>query len=436
MLNCEHVVLDFSTEQQQTNSLVYIVESLKECDVISTAIQLIYSKRYAELSSLHRIKHQIKEGKIIVKFSLSNSQLQIRDVNNLNSEDDNERPCTSTQARERELRRKQRCLRPMRQITQITAIRDFQFDGAIIDYTVNQGPTKRCSVAKFQAKFFSCADFILPDLTSLKLERSFKGKWFNILRGDCEGKGKNLLKDFGRMFVYRNFELNEMLAGLTRSTLMTSSSISLSKISSILRVFRDVRRIFEYITCSEYTVLFLLPCDCGPSKDITKIAQRINFEEMQTTVQLRVTGASAMPQIPWTQAESHIKELLLIAFQLAFAYRCHEHLVFLHSVKNLQRYQNLLVFNGTLAQKQQQRNEQNWFSKNYLQRIIDVCLKIGLSAVIEYEDNLPLPLQNAAIIQCRWQSTPAVWLIDIKKGSISDCNPLNRFVEVLNILLK
>uniref|UniRef100_A0A1A9VLF3 Uncharacterized protein n=1 Tax=Glossina austeni TaxID=7395 RepID=A0A1A9VLF3_GLOAU len=412
MLNCEHVVLDFSTEQHQTNNLVYIVESPKECDAISTAIQLIYSKRYAKLSSLHLIKHQIKEGKVIVNFSLSNSLLQIRDLNNLNSEDDDEGPCTSSQAREREMRRKQRCLRPMRQVTQITAIRDFQLDGAIIEYTINQGPIKRCPVAKFQTKFFNCADSILPNLTNLNREQFFEDKWLNILRGGSEGRGKNLLQDFGRLFVYRKVELNEMLAGLTSSTLMASSSISLSKISSIFHVFRDVRRIFEYITCSEYTVLFFLPSDCGPSNDITEIAQRINFEQMETTVQLRVTGAYAMPQIPWTQAESHIQELLLIAFQLAFAYHCHEHLVFLHSVKN------------------------KWFSKNYLQRITDVCLKIGLSAVIEYEDNLPLPLQNAAIIQCKWQSTPAVWLIDIKKRPISDYNPLNRFLHVLNILLK
>uniref|UniRef100_A0A240SX91 Uncharacterized protein n=1 Tax=Glossina pallidipes TaxID=7398 RepID=A0A240SX91_GLOPL len=435
MLNCEHVVLDFSTEQHQTNNLVYIVESPKECDAISTAIQLIYSKRYAQLSSLHLIKHQIKDGKIIVNFSLSNSPLQIRDLNNLNSEDDDEGPCTSSQAKEREIRRKQ-CRLRRNQVTQITAIRDFQLDGAIIEYSINQGPIKRCPVAKFQTRFFNCADYILPHLTSLEGKQFFKDKWLNILRGGCEGTGENLLKDFCRLFVYRKVKLNEMLAGLTSSTLMVSSSITSSKISSIFHVFRDVRRIFEYITCSEYTVLFFLPSDCGPSKDITEIAQRINFEQMQTKVQLRVTGPYAMPQILWTQAETHIQELLLIAFQLAFAYHCHEHLVFLHSVTNLQRHQNLIVFKGALAQEQEQRNGQNWFSKNYLQRIIDVCLKIGLSAVIEYEDNLPLPLQNAAIIQCKWQSTPGVWLIDIKKRPISDYNPLNRFLEVVNILLK
>lgn len=84
------------------------------------------------------------------------------------------------------------------------------------------------------------------------------------------------------------------------------------------------------MTCSEYTVWFLLPSEFGNLQDITRITtENINFNLIKTQIQLKQKNAAPFL---WTQAEKHVQELMLVAVQLAFGYHCQQNIIYLHSL--------------------------------------------------------------------------------------------------------
>lgn len=106
-----------------------------------------------------------------------------------------------------------------------------------------------------------------------------------------------------------------------------------SRLSHLINIFNDIRWMFEFMTCSEYTVWFLLPSVFGNLEDISKITvENTNFDLLKTEIQLKQPNAKS---INWMQAEKHVQELLLVAAQLAFGYHCQQNVVYLHSLRNV-----------------------------------------------------------------------------------------------------
>lgn len=123
---------------------------------------------------------------------------------------------------------------------------------------------------------------------------------------------------------------------MTTAILKASNYLKNSSVSHLISIFNDIRWLFEYLTCSEYTVWFLLPSVFGNLVDITKITiENINFDLMKTKIQLKRVKSSSFD---WTQAENHVQELLMIAVQLAFGYHCKQNIIYLHSLKYVSFY--------------------------------------------------------------------------------------------------
>lgn len=120
---------------------------------------------------------------------------------------------------------------------------------------------------------------------------------------------------------------------LTTSVLQTRLSLRVARMSNLLLLFNDVRKIFEYISCEEYTVWFFLMNDEGGFEDIDIGAGVINFQRMKTIVELRNSSDENYARMCWTKAENYVQELLLVAIQLAFGARCKQSIIYLHSME-------------------------------------------------------------------------------------------------------
>lgn len=128
----------------------------------------------------------------------------------------------------------------------------------------------------------------------------------------------------------RDFLHQHTLCKLTTTVLTAGAYLNRARLSHLISIFNDIRWIFEYMTCNEYTVWFLLPSCFGNLHDISQITtENIDFDLMKTHIQLKANNAAS---IAWTRAEKHIQELLLIAVQLSFGYHCQQTIIYLHSL--------------------------------------------------------------------------------------------------------
>lgn len=133
------------------------------------------------------------------------------------------------------------------------------------------------------------------------------------------------------MYVRREVTLHHKLSHLTTAALMGRNLLDQGRIVQLLYIFQDIRCVFEYITCFEYTVWFMLPTNYGDLTDINQITtSNINFDLMKTKIQLKTPSTS--PKFLWTEAEGYVKELFLVAVQLAFGYHCRQNVIFLHNL--------------------------------------------------------------------------------------------------------
>lgn len=141
----------------------------------------------------------------------------------------------------------------------------------------------------------------------------------------------NLVKQFCKIYGQKkDFLHRNTLCKLTTTVLTARNFLNQARLSHLISIFNDIRWLFEYITCNEYTVLFLMPACYGNLHDISQITmENVDFDLMQTHIQLK---ADDMAPIAWTRAEKHIQELLLVAIQLSFGYHCQQTMIYLHSL--------------------------------------------------------------------------------------------------------
>lgn len=131
---------------------------------------------------------------------------------------------------------------------------------------------------------------------------------------------------------------DNLIVDLTSMVLQTRLSLHLSRISNIILVLHDVRKIFEYISCGEYSVWFLLMNDDGDFEDIDINAHRINFQRMKTIIELRNNSDLNYSRMYWTDADKYVQELFLVSIQLAFGFFSKQHVVYLHSLESVSKH--------------------------------------------------------------------------------------------------
>ncbi|XP_065362182.1 protein ORD [Calliphora vicina] len=419
---CKHAFLKFANNSQK--SPLYLVNSSLKCEIISLALQLICGTKYGRCWDLHEIRHKIVGGKVRLTFTLlkqttqQNTETESSELQEHSS--DSDVPCTSKQARERLERRLERRRQSKRQQRSmvINACRDFTVDPDLIVYTVNGGPTMECSALVFQVRFFTCTDVIFPRLKNISHGEYCNGRWLDMLSMEFVDKdkdGNKLLKEFCKLYAQRKLPQNEVLSQLTTSVLTARNFLNNSRLSHLLNIFNDIRWVFEYITCCEYTVWFLLPSVFGNLKDISEITtENIDFDLMKTNIQLK--GTQANP-VPWTQAEKHVQELLLVAVQLSFGYHCQQNIIYLHSLNYLEQHQSFEFLNYSLIQSME--NRELFFTKNYFLRICNVCHKLNICCVLEYCGGLPFYPIQAYVIFSNWLEASKEWQLCVKDYATS-----------------
>ncbi|KAM7356266.1 orientation disruptor [Cochliomyia hominivorax] len=326
---------------------------------------------------------------------------------------DSDVPCTSAQARQRLQRRLARCRQLERQKREvvINACRDFSLNPDLIIYSVDNGPVMECSVLKFQIRFFSCTEVIFPRVTNISHGEYCNGKWLDLLSLEfVEREGLNLLCQFSQLFDQQNLSLSEDICQLSSSVLTARMYLNNARLSHLIHIFNDIRWLFEYLTCSEYTVWFLLPSIFGNFQDISKIStNNINFDLLRTQFEIKQTNSKPFN---WLLAEKHVQELFLVAVQLSFGYHCQQNIIYLHNLKNLENRQSFELLNFSLINSSS--NRQLFFKKNYFQRIFNICCKLQICCVLEYCGGLAFYPKQAFVVWGNYITPSQVWEFNVK----------------------
>lgn len=186
---CKHVHMQFPPGEEM--GTIFVIRASQQCEVISLALQLICSTRYATLNTLAEIHDKIVNGQVNITFTLKESEQQQQpnpsnttsDTGLIDHSSDSDVPCTSRQAqerREKRLRKRSR-MDKAKGMLQIKACRDFTKNPDVIKYSINNGPEKQCYALTFQLRFFTCTDVIFPRLSGLKDDEYINGKWLDLL---------------------------------------------------------------------------------------------------------------------------------------------------------------------------------------------------------------------------------------------------------------
>ncbi|XP_073839420.1 orientation disruptor [Musca autumnalis] len=396
--DCPHAHLKFQYNPINTNSTFLVRGDIKS-DVLQLALQLVCTCKYDSYDELEIVYPRIRNGKVAITFSLPH--LLSREILRNEHSSDSDEPCTSRAARERALKRQQR--KEHKDETLIKATRDFRVNPHVIEYSVNGGVIKRCRKDLFHLRFFNCADIIFPRLADLQNGDCVNGRWLDLISFDfvCGKQGINdpIIK-FCEMYCKRKITTQNDIGSLTTAALTGRSDLNKHRIAKLISIFQDIRCVFEYITCSTYTVYFLLPTNFGNLKDIDDITgiteDNINFNCMKTMLQL-INPISAQ-KFPWTDAEAYLKKLFLVAVQLAFGYHLRQNILFLHDMEELAIHQNFEYFKA--AFKRNYSGGPQIIEKNYIKRIIDVCSKFDMSCVLYYRGGKVFDMTNVFMIRC------------------------------------
>ncbi|XP_037817984.1 protein ORD [Lucilia sericata] len=438
---CKHAILKFPPNSQK--SPLYLVHSSEKCEIISLALQLICGSKYCRASALHEIRHKISNGKVRLTFTLLKTTPEQPTAESSQLQDhssDSDVPCTSRQARQRLERRLERRRQSERQQSclVINACRDFTLNPDLIVYSIDGGPPLECSVLVFQIRFFTCTELIFPRLMEVSHGQYCNGRWLDLLSMEFVDKGREgnkLLKKFSKLYAKGNVYPNDLLCQLTSSVLTARNYLNNSRLSHLLNIFNDIRWVFEYITCSEYSVWFLLPSRFGNLKDIREITtENINFDLMKTEIQLKSASAKA---VPWLETEKHVQELFLVAVQVAFGYHCQQNIIYLHSLNYLERHQSFEFLNYSLLQSAGGR--QLFAEKNYFERIFNICDKLNICCVLEYAGSLPFYPSQCFVIYSNWLNNSQEWQIyvkDLSANQDSSSTRVEKFLQQLNDTIK
>lgn len=393
VLGVESANLLFSND-----SSTYIVQCEKNCAIrssFSTAVELIFSAKYATLKSLINPK-DIQKGFVRITFAVPRKNGKPAQDTEITTEVD---PCTSSAAAAGGHVNQSQC-EALHSVHQIVACRDFRLNPEVIIYSVDEAPNKLCSPAAFHGKFSTDPSFVFSHLEKMR-ENTRSG---NLLKCVVEHLHYNWSQDQQAFYHLTNCLQNatsKRAAFLSKHTTYFINTILANNAVVKLNIFKicqDIRIIFEYVTCQEYTVWFFIPCQ-GKYIEMNKIiSENLDIDAIETCIQLKNCKTPRL--IHWEEGDEGIKDLLLITLDLAVSFHCKTNLIFIKQTDAIEEYQAMKLSTAAYLQKFNEIETISWITKNYLQRIIDVCNTIKAAAVIEYVGGLPVPPINAHIIKC------------------------------------
>ncbi|XP_017473827.1 PREDICTED: protein ORD [Rhagoletis zephyria] len=436
ILDCAHVKLHF----RQRQSTVYIVQGGYNCPVrraVSAAVKFICSGQYACIESLVSFKN-LHEGYVRVVLlipkgvaekttHISTASMGSHDVE---SDSDSDVPCTSRQALAREQRRKLRRQRNVQlletrqqQFQKVEALRDFRCSPELIEYTVDDGVKQKCSIYAFQGKFHTNIDYILqqPQVSC----HAFTGNWLQFITtklNGCMNRDEKIAKLFGcfvKLFLKNHYNERDLLPKLTTCCIIGQTALDVMLAADALKIFNDVRVAFEYITCLEYTVWFLIPYK-GRYVSVEEVSgENFKFENIYTCIKLKTENQNTCREYIWSDAQRVVQDLLFIAFQLVMCFHLKSGIVYLqeelNSVKDYQIMQLVIT-----AHLQNNGSDINfWPQKNYLQRIIEACNKMRITAIIDYPGGLPVAPINGNLIKCFKDQITGKWGLKVVNNASS-----------------
>lgn len=161
---------------------MYVINGRENCQVVTLAIQLICSTRYDTYIKLAEIWSQVRNGSVEITFKINLiEQVDANDFDVMEHSSDSDVPTTSAQAKKRADARKQRS-KVKRVVTfEVKACRKFEANPLMVEYSVNNGPVRNCTINVFNQRFFSCTDLIFPRLSGLVFGNINNGRWLEIL---------------------------------------------------------------------------------------------------------------------------------------------------------------------------------------------------------------------------------------------------------------
>ncbi|XP_062135785.1 protein ORD-like [Drosophila sulfurigaster albostrigata] len=363
------------------------------------AFKLMCTKEYATTASLQNLP-QLQVGKGCVKMTLSLSHSNHSDVY---LEDLDMGPSTSRQAFERQqLRLELENLKNSFERYEVSVVRRFDdvrtLDRVMIQ--INSGVWAEQTIIEF-CDFF----FVQPQHLPKVLVDAYKmnpTNWIKIIRGDTDSyshfREGNPFETFAKLFHHEDYERNELLEQLASTCLFNREAIELSERRFLLSVFDDVRKIFEYITCNEYSLYFFVPrLNCyTPLHDVN--VNDFDLSNVRTIIKLAGDDSALF----WDHADHNIMDILHVSFQLALAKLGTQTVIFLTHLEKLAEFTSLSYIKALFMNKMHVDNEYStqWVCQRYLHRIIAVAEKFNIIVFIEFPFGLTLLPEPRNVIKC------------------------------------
>ncbi|KAH8355237.1 hypothetical protein KR093_009396, partial [Drosophila rubida] len=408
------------------------------------ALKLLCTKEYATAASLQQLP-QLQVGQGCVKMSFSLIHLDATTIPDDDSDLDME-PSTSRQAHERQQQRREQKFQrnASRNLSQyeVAVVRRFD-DVRLIDrimIQINGGQWVEQSIVEF-CDFFFMQPQHMPQML-LEANQLNPANWMKIIQGDRDScsnfrENGNPFETFAKLFHHEEYEGNELLEQLVSNCLFNMEALRLCERRFVLTVFEDVRQIFEYITCKEYTVWFFVP----RLNRFTQL-EEVNVNDFDlSNVHSSIKLVSDVSPLFWDHADHNIMDLLHVSFQLALAKVGNQTVLFLSQLEKvsatcstsfmhlfddfrtqLAEFTTLQYTKAFFMNKMYTKDEysavscvryeciidrianlvllQMWICHRYLHRIIEVSQKLQLAVFIEYPRGLTLLPEPRPVIKC------------------------------------
>ncbi|KAH8358034.1 hypothetical protein KR084_000127, partial [Drosophila pseudotakahashii] len=442
-LGCDEVNINFSTTDN-VHMIIYdlvknVPEDLPAVTPVAQAILLICSLTYPDGESLSKIPQlKIGKGKGSVSMNFEMHPLNNGDNTTVIPEelesDLDETPCTSRQAMERQRKRKERkdkeaSLRKVQSsVIKVTVKRKFDTFSSLnsVSYRINGGRSETASIREFHDMFF-----VPPEHSSNYLRRLYKecsGNWLKVIQSEGAGDPYCNIKEhdgpfetFVRLFDRQAMEPQDVVCQLFKKCLHVNEAVRLAEGKFILDILNQVRQIFEYITSNEYTVWFLVPC-----LNNTDQLRPMSLDDLDLTkVRTSIRAAGDTRNIYWAYTDHNIKNLLMVAFQLALATITQQSVMVISHLEMLSDFVSMQYVTATYMVD----SNLNGVCHPYLQRIVETAIFLGTIVIIEYPSVFTLLQEGRQLIKCYQmkQSTSGAYRWEVEEDVV-------HFNESLKIL--
>ncbi|XP_068147551.1 protein ORD [Drosophila tropicalis] len=376
------------------------------------ALKLMCTSNYATAESLATIPQlEIGQGRVEMTFEIERIAPETEE--STSEEELDMEPSTSKQAMAKELerlKRKQnrqgrRAKRRSKPSRKIYVVRRFEmiFDLEWVTYQVNGGSFRQMSIQDFHKKFFVPEQHSMDHL--INLQRTYAGNFLKLINADMDAYREfktdvNPFDKFIDIFLRSQEQQNELLYKLTTNCLSVIESARLVERHFVLKVFREVHRIFEYITADEYTVMFYVPRLDGYRPLSVLSVEDFDLSNVRTYIKV----CHVDDVILWSHADHNIMDILLISFQLALASIGNQPILFLGQLDKLNEFvchqYATAFFMNTLIGNENPYGPK-WICTRYLQSIMELGNSMGLIIFVEYPSGLTLLPDNHSVIKCK-----------------------------------